>query len=313
MHNGSLVAEYFANGWSADLAHQAWSTTKSFVSTLVGIAVDQGLIGSLGDPIETYVPELNGTAWQGVTIENLLRMRSGVRWDEHAEDIGQNDQFLQWIDLALDYYSNGQLGRSRNEFLKSLPRIEPQGVRFNYNSANTQVLAWLLESVYQQPFHEVLSEQLWRPVGMEAPADIMTDRTGAAIASQALFARTRDLARLGELMRNNGRTPEGHQVVSPNWVTAATTRMSPAADAGDSVVGGYGYQWWNGATPDGFQASGFQDQFITVSPQAASPACAPPTPYSSLSTGNSAVRATTNDMPSTEQSTTTSVGALIRW
>ncbi|OXR40169.1 6-aminohexanoate-dimer hydrolase [Nocardia cerradoensis] len=268
VHNGSLVGDYFAGGWSPEHAHQAWSTTKSFVSTLVGVALDHHLIASLDDPIETYLPELAGTGWQGTTVRNLLEMRSGVQWDEHTEELEQNDQVLEWVDLALDYYSNGQLGKTRDDFLKSLPRVEPQGVRFNYNSANTQVLAWLVESLYHKPFNDVLSEQLWQPAGMEAPADIMTDRTGAAVASEALFARPRDFARFGELMRNGGRTPEGHQVVSRNWVTAATTGMKPAMDAGDAAPGGYGYQWWSGATPDGFQASGFQGQYVTVSPSA---------------------------------------------
>ncbi|WP_336087376.1 serine hydrolase domain-containing protein [Nocardia sp. SSK8] len=266
VHNGAVVGEYFANGWSGETAHNGWSMTKSFVSTLVGIAVDQHLLASVADPVDKYIPELAGSAWQGVTIENLLTMRSGVHWDEHTEDLGENTQVLEWIDLALDYYTDGRSGQTRNEFLRSLPRAEPQGVHFNYNSANTQVLAWLLETVYQRPFNTVLSEQLWQPAGMEADADIMTDRTGAAVASQALFARPRDFARLGELMRNHGRTPAGKQVVSAEWVAAATTGMHPAEDAGDTEPGGYGYQWWNGVTPEGFQANGFQGQYITVSP-----------------------------------------------
>ncbi|WP_435592637.1 serine hydrolase [Nocardia sp. bgisy118] len=267
-HNGALVAQYFANGWSAEVAHQAWSTTKSFVSTLVGIALDQQLIASLDDPIERYVHDLAGTAWHGVTIRNLLEMRSGVHWDEHAEDLAQNTQVMQWIDMALDYYTEGQAGKTRNEFLQSLPRVEPQGVHFNYNSANTQVLAWMLESIYHQPFNAILSDQLWRPAGMEASADIMTDRTGVAIASQALFARPRDFVRFGELMRNNGRTPDGRRIVSAHWISAATTNMKPARDTGDTTDGGYGFQWWSGATPDGFQANGFQGQYITVAPTA---------------------------------------------
>lgn len=266
VHRGALVAGYFANGWSPEDAHQAWSMTKSFVSTLVGIAVDQQRIRSIDDPIETYVPELSGTAWQGVTIENLLTMRSGVQWDEHTTDLAQNTQVAEWIDLAMDYYTNGQQGKTRNEFLKSLPGVEPQGVHFNYNSANTQMLAWLLEKVYDQPFNEILAQQLWQPAGMEASADIMTDRTGAAVASEELFARPRDFARFGELMRNGGSTPDGRRIVSGEWVTAATTTLLPATDAGDTEPGGYGYQWWSGATPDGFQANGFQGQYITVSP-----------------------------------------------
>ncbi|WP_405493932.1 serine hydrolase domain-containing protein [Nocardia sp. NBC_00511] len=267
-HDGTVVAAYFANGWSDDQSHQAWSMTKSFVSTLVGIASDQHLIDSLDDPVDKYVPELSGTAWQGTTLRNILEMRSGIEWDEHSEDLSHNTQVTEWIDLALDYYTNGRTGQTRNGYLASLPRVEDQGARFNYNSANTQVLAWMLEKLYGKPFNEVLSEQLWQPAGMEAPADIMTDRVGGAIASEELFARPRDFVRLGELMRNGGRTPEGRQVVSQQWVTAATTGMLPASDAGDTTPGGYGYQWWSGATPDGFQANGFQGQYITVSPDA---------------------------------------------
>jgi len=266
VHRGRLVADYFANGYTADTPHQAWSMTKSFVSTLVGIALDQHRIRSLQDPIDSYVPELRGTAWQGTTLENLLEMRSGVEWDEHTMDFAQNNQVQEWVDLALDNLTNGKLGKTRNDFLKSLPRVTPQGVRFNYNSANPQVLAWMLEKIYGQPFNEVLSQQLWQPAGMEAPANIMTDRTGAAIASEELFARPSDFARLGELMRNMGRTPEGHRVVSAGWVTAATTDMLPAADAGDTTTGGYKYLWWSGATPGGYSAVGFEGQFDTVAP-----------------------------------------------
>ncbi|QVI23973.1 serine hydrolase [Nocardia tengchongensis] len=111
-------------------------------------------------------------------------------------------------------------------------------------------------------------QQLWQPAGMEASADIMTDRVGAAVASEELFARPRDFVRLGELMRNGGRTPDGRRIVSEQWIAAATTGMKPASDAGDDTVGGYGFQWWSGATPDGFQANGFQGQYITVAPSA---------------------------------------------
>lgn len=268
MHDGAVVAEYYGNGWSAENTHHGWSTTKSFVSTLIGIARDAGMIDSLDDPAGKYVADLLGTAWESVTIKHILQMRSGVHWDEHTAKVGENTQFLQWVELIRDYRSGGRRGKTRNEFLASLPYAQEQGVAFNYNSANTQVLAWILEEIYGQPFNEVLSELLWKPAGMEAPATIMTDRTGAAIASEELFARPRDFARLGELMRNRGVAVDGTRVVSAEWVTEATTAMNPAKDYGDEKMGGYGYQWWSGATEDGFQANGFQGQFITVSPAA---------------------------------------------
>ncbi|WP_162140686.1 serine hydrolase domain-containing protein [Jongsikchunia kroppenstedtii] len=267
VHNGKLVAQYFANGWNLSEQHQAWSVTKSFVSAAVGIALDQRRIASLDDPINKYIPELNRTAWQGTTIRNILEMRSGIKWDEEAQQLQDNTQFMEWINLGLYQYSNGRLGMDRNNYLRSLPRVEPQGARFSYDSANPQVLAWMLEKLYHQSFADVLSDQLWKPLGMEAPAYIMTDSTGAAVASEELFARPNDLARFGEMMRNGGVNTQGRRILSAAYVQASTTGMKQGAkDTGDAPAGGYGYQWWQGPTPDSFQANGFQGNYITVQP-----------------------------------------------
>lgn len=260
VHNGKLVADYYTNGWSMEMQHQPWSVTKSFTSTLVGIAVDEGRIRSLQQPIDAYVKDLRGTAWQGVTIENILQMESGVHWDEGTPVLAQNTQVQQWVDMALDLHTDGALGKTRNEFLQSLPKVAPQGTKFSYSSGNTQVLGWLIEKVYDAPFHETLTRKLWRPAGMAGDAKILTDRVGDAIASQSLYARIDDLARLGELFRHHGRTPEGRQVVSARWVRQATTFTEVSDRA-------YGYQWWHGATPDGFAAVGFQGNRVTVAPK----------------------------------------------
>ncbi|TSE01610.1 beta-lactamase family protein [Skermania sp. ID1734] len=267
VHNGKLVGQYFANGWRQSEQHQAWSVTKSFVSAAVGIALDQGRIASLDDPINTYVPELAGTAWQGTTIRNILEMRSGIKWDEEAQQLQDNSQFMEWIDMSLYQYSNGRLGKTRNQYLRSLPRVEPQGAHFSYDSANPQVLAWMLEKLYHQSFAQILSDQLWKPLGMEAPAFIMTDSTGAAVASEELFARPNDMARFGEMMRNDGVNSQGRRILSAAYIREATTDMKQGAkDTGDAPSGGYGYQWWQGPTPDSFQANGFQGNYITVQP-----------------------------------------------
>jgi CubicO group peptidase (beta-lactamase class C family) len=259
VHNGTVVGDLYANGWSADVRHQPWSVTKSFISATIGVAVDEGRVRSVAEPIEDYIPELRGTAWEGTTIENLLQMESGVHWDEGTPVLAVNTQVQQWIQAALDLYTNGAIGQGRNEFLKSLPRVAPQGTKFSYNSGNTQVLAWLAETVYGKPFAEIVSEKLWIPTGMAGDARMMTDRVGDAIASQGLYSRIFDLARFGELFRNGGRTPDGRQVVSERWVRQSTTMT-------DLSKFDYAYQWWHGPTPDSFEASGFQGQKISVSP-----------------------------------------------
>jgi CubicO group peptidase (beta-lactamase class C family) len=259
VHDGRIVTDLYANGWSADVRHQPWSVTKSFVSALVGIAVAEGRVRSLEDPVDAYVKPLAATAWKGTTIRNLLEMESGVHWDEGTPVLAVNTQVQQWVQAALDLVTDGALGQTRNEFLASLPREVPQGTRFSYNSGNTQLLAWLLETVYRKPFNEIISAKLWKPAGMAGDARVMTDRVGDAIASQGLYSRIFDLARFGELFRHGGRTPGGRQVVPASWVRESTTMTAISK-------GQYAYQWWAGPTPASYEASGFQGQKISVSP-----------------------------------------------
>ncbi|WP_372788928.1 serine hydrolase domain-containing protein [Paraconexibacter sp.] len=259
VHDGRIIADFYENGWSPDVRHQPWSVTKSFISAVVGIAIDEGRVRSVDDPIDRYVTELRGTAWEGVTIQNLLQMESGVHWDEDTPVLVVNTQVEQWIQAALDLVTDGQLGQGRNAFLKSLPKVAEQGTKFSYNSGNTQVLAWLAETVYGKPFNEIVSEKLWQPAGMAGDARILTDRVGDAIASQGLYSRVFDLARFGELFRHGGRTPDGVQVVPEAWTRESTTMTEVSRRR-------YAYQWWAGPTPGSYQASGFQGQKISVSP-----------------------------------------------
>ncbi len=259
VHEGAIISELHANGWSAGVRHQPWSVTKSFVSALVGIALDEGRVRSLGDAIETYIPDLRGTAWQGTTVQNLLEMDSGVHWDEGTPILAINTQVQQWIQLALDLVTGGALGQTRNEFLASLPREVPAGTRFSYNSGNTQLLAWMLEKVYAKPFNQIVSEKLWVPIGMADDARVMTDRLGDAVASQGLYSRVFDLARFGELFRNGGVTSDGKRVVPQRW-----TRDSTAMTKNSKGI--YAWQWWLGPTDRSYEASGFQGQKISVSP-----------------------------------------------
>ncbi|MBW3620443.1 MAG: beta-lactamase family protein, partial [Actinobacteria bacterium] len=263
VHDGTVVGEWYANGYAPDVRHQPWSVTKTFVAAVVGIAFDDGLIDSLRDPIDAYIPDLAGTAWEGVTIENLLQMESGVHWDEGTPVLVVNTQVEQWVQLGLDLYTEGQLGQTRNEFLASLPPAYEQGTEFRYNSGNTQVLAWLTEVLYDATFNEILSQKLWQPMGAAESAVMTSDRVGGVVASHGLFAIPYDLARFGEVLRNGGRTPEGHQVV-PDWWVEAMTTMTDVSD------GQYGYQTWAHPTAGegAYSASGFQGQKITVVPDA---------------------------------------------
>ncbi len=101
---------------------------------------------TLQDPIQRYIPRLRGTEWAGVSIKDILQMKSGVPWDEDTPVLAGNTQVEQWRDLALDLHTEGAAGRTRNEFLATLPSMgyEP-GTQFRYSSGNTRVLAWMTE------------------------------------------------------------------------------------------------------------------------------------------------------------------------
>lgn len=156
--NGALVDEIYNNGYEQHTRQQAWSVTKTFVAAVVGIDESEGRIGSLQDPIDSYLPELAGTAWEGVSIEDILQMGSGVHWDESTPVLAVNTQVQQWVQVALDYYTGGAAGQTRNEYLKAPPEVYPAGTEFRYNSGNTQVLAWVLTELYDKPFNEIISE-----------------------------------------------------------------------------------------------------------------------------------------------------------
>lgn len=252
MHDGQLVYDGYRNGFTAKTRHQLWSATKSVTTALVGIAVGEGRIRSILDPIERYLPETAGTVWEGTTIEDILQMESGTYWVDVP--VHQPEELVV---MGLDFHTNGLVGLTRNEYLLRLTRVSPPGEHHRYNSADPQMLAWLLETVYGEPYSTILSEKLWQPAGMEDDALVMVDREGHAFASMGLFATARDAIRFGELFRNGGRNLAGEQVVPAAWVAAST-------DYSEATGGPRGYMWapWS----DGYAAVGFGHQRIGVAP-----------------------------------------------
>lgn len=253
VYQGQLVYEDTSYEWTTQMHHQLWSATKSFASALVGIAWGDGLIDSVDDPIEKYIGDLKGTAWEGVTIKNLLQMESGILWNTVTH------MPLEWSYLIWDMMSQGTAGMDRNEFLRQQIRVNKPGTVYNYCDANTQVLGWLVETLYGKSFAELLSEKIWIPLGMESDAEIMTDRLGNALPSMGLFTMDRDMARFGEMYRNNGKNRYGKQIIPTRWIEDS---MMFTKNSG----GIYGYQWWKGAGDGGFAASGLAGQLIDVTP-----------------------------------------------
>lgn len=257
MHNGRFIYDDYQNGFNPDTRHHMWSVTKSVTTSLVGIAVAEGLVDSIHDPIKKYIPEAAGTVWEGVSVEDLLQMESGTYWVDVP--VHQPEELVL---MGADYHSNGLVGMTRDEYLLRLTRVSPPGEFYRYNSGDAQMLAWLLENVYQRPYAEILSEKIWQPAGMQDDALVMVDRLGNTFASMGLMATPRDMLRFGELHRNGGRSIDGRQIIPAAWVAASHNY--------DKATGGgpRGYMWPHlGPVESGnYTAEGYGHQLVSVMP-----------------------------------------------
>ena len=257
MHKGRFIYDDYQNGFNSKTRHHMWSVTKSVTTSLVGIAVAEGLVDSIHDPITKYIAEASGTVWEGVSVEDLLQMESGTYWVDVP--VHQPEQLVL---MGADYHSNGLVGMTRDEYLLRLTRVSPPGEFYRYNSGDAQMLAWLLERVYQRPYAEILSEKIWQPAGMQDDALVMVDRLGNTFASMGLHATPRDMVRFGELHRRGGRSIDGRQIIPAAWV-AASHNYDKASGGGPR-----GYMWphLGEAESGNYTAEGYGHQLVSVMP-----------------------------------------------
>ena len=236
---------------------------KSFVSALVGIALDEGKIESLYQAVSDIVPRLKGTGYDGVPLKDVLQMSSGARWNE---DYSDSDSDINRFAAAI----TGGMGL--NEFVAGMVRATEPGSLCQYNSADTQALGLLLVNATGRSVTDYMQEKLYDPLGMESPGYWLLDSKGLEMAFGGLNMTARDFAKMGELFRNGGHW-QGQQLVPEPWVKASITPDAPHLQNGQVLVGGhvlplgYGYQWW---IPEGdrgeFSAIGVYNQFVYVDP-----------------------------------------------
>jgi CubicO group peptidase (beta-lactamase class C family) len=261
--NQVLYEDYF-NGFARDSLCTSWSLSKSFTSALVGIAISEGYIKSLDDPITNYLPELKAQRFDAITIRNLLTMGSGIQYR-----IG----FFPWDEFVLaGYYPN-----LRQLLLSDLKIVEPPGQSFHYNNFNTELIGMILERTTGIAPSQYLQEKVWKPIGMEYSAtwSIDSDADGFEITPILLNARAIDLAKFGRLYLNNGDW-QGRQIVPEHWVVESTTsdpndrRPWETFSRWQEGGGYYKYFWWGVSHEQSdysFMGIGTYGQFIFVSPK----------------------------------------------
>jgi CubicO group peptidase (beta-lactamase class C family) len=261
VRDDTILLERYEHGHSPPGRHIAWSVTKSFVSALFGIAVGEGDIPDIMAPVTDYLPELEGSGYEGVPIKHVLQMSSGVGFDE---DYG--DPFSD-----INRMGPSMAVGSLLDFAATLERTRAPGTVQHYVSVDTQVLGEILARATGRDLAGYASEKLWKPLGMEFDAVWLLDGTGMEWAFGGLNVSLRDFARLGWLYLNGG-SRDGRQIVPRAWVEASVTpdapHLMPGPKPDSDGLMGYGYQWWIPTEPDGdFMALGVYGQTIYVAPK----------------------------------------------
>ena len=221
IHRGRIVHESYFNGMTARSLHLSQSVAKSIVATVAGILIGRGLLDPQA-PVTTYLPELEATAWKGARLQHVLDMTSGVAFDEAytspTSDIGQTDVASGWNPPPPDAPADFQWPASVWDQILSLKVQEAEhGVRFKYRSIETDVLAHCMERVSGRRLAQLVSDELWIPMGAQQHACFTVDSAGYALADGGFNASLRDYARVGLLYLNDGRWND-RQIVPQSWV-----------------------------------------------------------------------------------------------
>lgn len=260
LKDGRVVHERYELGIDAATRWMSMSMAKSVSTLLIGIAIRDGFIGSVDDPLTDYLPELRGSGYDGVSIRHLMQMTSGVEWDDTHTDPNSHRRHM----LALQV---GQQPDAILKYMASLPRVAEPGTRWNYSTGETHVVGALVKAATGRWLADYLSEKLWSRLGMDADAEWWLEAPdGLEVAGSGICATLRDYARLGLFAMNDGRIGD-EQVLPTGWIEEST---APREAGGEPL--NYGYMWWpvpdaEGSFADGaFSARGIFGQYIYVNP-----------------------------------------------
>lgn len=254
VHDGKLRLERYGLGFEGAGRWTSFSVAKSFTSTLVGAAVKDGFIKSLDDKVSVYIPELKGSAYDEVSVRQLLTMTSGVKWNEDYADPNS--------DVArFNNHKPNDGAEALVSYMRTLPRDVPAGTRWLYSTGETNLVGTLVQRATKKPLATYLAEKVWMPIGMEQQATWLLSKTGKEIGGCCVQASPRDYARFG-LFILNGAKVDGQSIVPDGWWAEAATKRTEIGQPGR----GYGYQWWT--YDDGsFAARGIFGQGIFIDPK----------------------------------------------
>ncbi|MBE1283767.1 MAG: serine hydrolase [Rhodobacteraceae bacterium] len=251
LKDGEIRYEDYFLGTGEDDRRISWSIAKSYLSALFGVLLEEGAIASIDDPVTQYAPTLAGTAYDGATIRNVLNMASGIVFDEDYLD---NNSDIKRMGRVL------ALGGTLDDFTASFTdRFAEPGETWQYVSIDTHVIGMVIRGATGRSVTELLTEKIIAPLGLEHDGYYLTDGTETAFVLGGLNFTTRDFARFGQMILQDGEYG-GQQVVPAAWIAASTEATAPTAPGKI----GYGYQWWIpiGASEDEFLGRGVYGQYL---------------------------------------------------
>ncbi|KGG90187.1 6-aminohexanoate-dimer hydrolase [Comamonas thiooxydans] len=272
MHKGRVIYEKYLGALEPQRPHLAMSVTKSFVGTLAALLAHEGLIKPEA-PVTDYLPEMKNTAYGDATVRQVMDMTIGVKYSENYADpkaeVWDYARAGGMMPQGKDYAGP----RSFYEFLQTLQKEGEHDQGFAYKTVNAEVLAWIVRRASGKPLAQLLSERIWSRIGAEQDAYFMVDRIGTESGGGGLNTTLRDLARFGELMRNEGRAASGQQVLPRAVVQDIRRGADPAkfVKAGYATLPGWSYRnmWWVSHNPNGaYMARGIHGQAIYIDPKA---------------------------------------------
>ncbi len=245
---GKIILERYGLGRTPSERWTSFSVAKSVTSTLIGAAIEDGKIKSLDDPVTAYITELKGSAYDGVTVRQLITMTSGVKWNEDYTD--PNSDVARVGLSVIDPGVNPVVS-----YMRRLPRESPPGSKFVYKTGETDLAGILLSNAVGEPLAQYLSEKIWKPYGMEQDGVWVTDVAGHERGGCCISMTLRDYGRFGLFTLSSGRIG-GRSVLPDGWMKdAASPHVTEPP---------YGYFWW--LIPGGYEAEGIFGQTVSMFP-----------------------------------------------
>lgn len=254
LYRDSVLHEQYWEGYDEQSVTNSFSMAKSINAILIGIALKEGLIKNVNEPVGNYIPEFTKGEKAKITIAHLLTMGSGI-------------DFVEGYGSPFDWPAEAYYGKDVNKLTLSSDVKEAPGKTWNYKGGDSQLLGMILKKATGKTVAEYASEKLWQPIGAETKAFWSTDEQGMEKVSCCFYSTAKDFARLAKLYLDSGNW-QGKQLLDTTYVRASLTSANLVDVANGKQIDKYGYQWWlmNYQNHDIFYMRGIRGQYVFAIP-----------------------------------------------